>query len=118
MEASMEQEESTIAQNGPIPVMDENFWKAHVLGAQEFDGSEPEYCDQNGLNFSRFRKYKRKFGMTAPRGRPRKAFVRVETSPEPALEKHTTRSTRSREFRGLPDPRWMAEFVTALLDPQ
>ena len=114
----MEREESTIAPSDPIPVMDENFWRAHVLGAQQFDGSEPEYCDQNGLNFSRFRKYKRKFGMTAPRGRPRKAFVRVEPSPEPVAEKEPTRTIRSREFGGLPDPRWMADFVKALLDPQ
>jgi hypothetical protein len=50
-----------------------------------------------------------------PRGRPQKAFVRLETKAEPAPKEILEKIHRPREFRNLPDPHWMAEFAAALL---
>ena len=113
----MEIEEKNTKPVVGLTVLDEATWRAHIEAAQEFSGSDQEYCRANQLGFSQFRKRKRKYGMSAVRGRPRKAFVRVEAAVEPEEEKETMRLYRPRE-RALPDPKWMAEFVTALLRSQ
>lgn len=80
------------------------FWRAHVMAAQDFIGTDAEYCKRNGLNDKTFWAHKSKYGFTKPaKGRPKK-FVKVETEPVRA-----TPQSRS------PDPKWLGEFVAILL---
>jgi len=90
---------------------DEAVWRAHISGALKFPGSNAEYCRRNGLNHRIFRAQKKKFGATKSRVLEPKAFVKIEglastTSPEPLM--------RGRKSN-LPDPRWAAEFIAALM---
>ena len=110
----------------PAPVkvrlrLDEATWRGHISAAHEFSGSDPEYCESHGLSFSQFRKNKRKFGVTAERGRPRKAFVEVKEAPDSpppttGPENESTMTRRSVSHAGLPDPVWLAEFAKSLLN--
>ena len=110
----MEEENKNVADLENI-ILNETEWRSHVKAAEEYSGTDRNYCASRGLNVRQFKKYKSKFGLAVPRGRPRKAFVRVETKTEPVPKEVLEKSPRPREFRGLPDPHWMAEFVTSLL---
>jgi hypothetical protein len=106
----------------------EEAWQAHVLAAQGLSGSAEEYCRLNSLHLRTFQEYKKKQGLTR-RYRPRrlrvgptkgeaKAFLKVECKPEPAKTQPATASSNTpvrRRDPALPDPKWMAEFVTELL---
>lgn len=107
---------------------DEEFWKAHVLTAQNFSGSDELYCKRNRLSLSAFNEHKRKLGLTkryqrkqvstAPSKKEPKAFVKLECKAEPAKPSLVNPSPQARvrtSASGLPDPKWMAEFVTELL---
>ncbi len=89
----------------------DNFWREHLIAAGNFSGTDGEYCREHDLNHKAFSFYKIKMGFRKPRGRS-KAFVEVKPkAPEIKV------ATRSREFKkSIPDARWLAEFVTALLE--
>ena len=88
----------------------EAVWIGHVAAAEKFSGSTMEYCRLHGLNRRAFRAYRKKFGTPPMRGRQPKAFLKIETGEleSPAM------APRSR-LSNLPDPRWTAEFLAALL---
>lgn len=92
----------------------EEGWRAHVAYADQFLGTEAEYCRRNGLKPSVFREYKKKYG--APKARvPRaKAFVKVERQ-EPVPNGPGTQASRRTREALFPDARWTAEFIAALL---
>lgn len=113
---------ATVYQNG-----NDEFWNAHVLRAQEFIGSDELYCKQNALSLSTFYDHKRRLGLTkryrrkqvsAPPIKIQQAFVKLESKPEPTKPPLVNSSPQARvraNASGLPDPKWMAEFVTELL---
>ena len=111
----MEQEMEKEVASKKIVILNETEWRAHIVAAKEYSGTNRNYCASQGLNLRQFKKYKGKFGFAMPRGRPKKLFVRVETKAAPAPKEILEKPQRPREFRGLPDPHWMAEFVTSLL---
>ena len=47
--------------------IDEGTWRAHVMYAEDFRGSNAEYCRRNRIDHAVFRTYKKKFGATRTR---------------------------------------------------
>jgi len=74
-------------------------YREHVLKAQDFLGSDREYCRLNGLNAPIFYSYKSKMGLS------RKAFVRIKQSGPDAVESSWA-----------PDAKWTAEFLRYFLN--
>jgi len=81
-------------------------YREHVLAAKDFNGSDREYCTQNGLNVGAFYSYKSEMGLTKPM---KKKFVKLapKETESVALMKAP-----------LPDPRWTAEFLSHFLSQQ
>ena len=102
---------STNEVSGPVSHDDEAAWRAHISGAQEFPGSNAEYCRRNGLDHLVFRAQKKKFGATKSRILEPKAFVKIESLASTASPEPLARARKS----NLPDPRWTAEFIAALM---
>jgi hypothetical protein len=96
----------------PVP-QDEKFWKEHIAAAQKFRGTAREYCRLNGLNQQKFREYRRLFGFTKRRGSGQTAFIKVETTPK--LEPSTHKVIHKKENK-LPDPNWVADLITHLME--
>lgn len=92
----------------------DQFWKDHVLTAQQFMGTDQEYCRRNELNAGTFSAYKVKLGFTKPRKVRGKAFVKVEPKRDEAPRPPKVPAPRS---PALPDPRWTAELIRALINP-
>ena len=98
--------------NGPVSHDDEAAWRAHISGALEFPGSNAEYCRRNGLDQRVFRAEKKKFGAKKSRVLEPKAFVKIEShAPEAMSTAPALRPSKA----NLPDPRWTAEFIAALM---
>jgi hypothetical protein len=87
----------------------DEFWRAHFLKAQEFSGSNTEYCNANGLSIYGFQTNKKRLGFTRSKEKVR-PFVKVATIPE----KTATPTIAARPNR-LPDAKWLAEFVKTVL---
>ena len=95
-------------------VESDEVWRSHIEYAKDFLDSDGEYCRQNGLSLSTFKKYKLKYGVVKRRRRRRqqKAFFHID--PELSHRPLPVEESRSQR-RNLPDVRWTAEFVTALM---
>jgi hypothetical protein len=96
---------------------EEEIWKSHILKARASRLSDVKYCQKYELSVWRFTTFKKKLGLTKPKrvacGPKLNAFTKVvpaesEVRPDSAV-------TTSSLVRSLPDARWMAEFVLALL---
>lgn len=88
---------------GQINQDKEEFWRQQVAAVKKYDGSVGEFCREQGLSPSTFSYWRHKFNK-ASRGSALvpSAFVPVKIERE--------RPT----MRGLPDPKWLAEFVSHL----
>lgn len=87
----------------------EEKWKAHLAVAQDFLGSDAEYCRRNRLDPIVFRAYKKKYRRAERRASRAPAFVKVER------EESASAAPRAPRAVALPDPRWTAEFIAALV---
>lgn len=78
-----------------------SFWRAQLALAERHGGSAESFCRLKGLSIHSFGYWKRKLsGRAEPLGAiVPSTFIPVEIS---------------RQFRGLPDPRWLASFILAL----
>ncbi len=89
---------------------DPEFWRAHILKAEESSGTYAGYCESNGLSKSTFHAHKKRLGFSRVSKSKRRAFVEVtpicELSKEPS---------RARSESRLPDPRWVAEVLMAMV---
>jgi hypothetical protein len=96
--------------------VDEKQWLAHVKYAQDFLGSDAEYCRCNKLDQSTFKRYKKRFGFSRPYRQRSQAFVKVERrqEPESTVESPIIGINSNRSPR-LPDAGWTAEFIAALM---
>lgn len=83
----------------------DDVWRKHIHYAQNFLGSDSEYCRRNDLNPSTFKAYKLKFGFTKKIKRPYNKFVKIEQDFKAAP--HSIK---------LPDAKWVASFVLALMN--
>lgn len=92
-----------------IRLQKNEFWKDHILKAKEFSGSDIEYCLANGLSKGIFYIYKKRLGFTRPPKSERSTFVRVAPAPERSEKPPKVEESR------LPDPKWLAQFLVALL---
>lgn len=90
---------------------DEGTWRAHVKYAEDFRGSNAEYCRRNRIDHRVFRSYKKKFGATKARAGDPKAFVKIQAESQGGPKVETFRPRN----KSLPDPRWTAEFIVALI---
>lgn len=100
-------EENTIRQ-----IKGSEFWESHVLKAQEFEGSEQDYCRLHKLSRSTFSGYKKKMGLVKPEKVKRRAFVKLITKDVPQSKSKETWNCR------LPDAGWVAELILALTGRQ
>ena len=96
----------------------DDFWRTHVITAQDFLGTDSEYCRRNEINHKTFHAYKKKYGYTKPmKARRVEKFVNMKLKPEPMqTTKPVTQAIASEKV--LPDAKWVAEFVSALLANQ
>ena len=78
-----------------------SLWIKHLKRSQEFSGSDREYCEENGLNFSTFGTYKRKLGFVK-KSKP-KSFRKISVTPMPIK----TPDSKS--------PEWVARFLKEFL---
>lgn len=92
----------------------EQFWKAHVLDAQRFEGTFDEYCELHSLKRGQLQQYRKKFGTTRRYRRKKEAaaFVKVECAESRASEQK--RAEREGGM-ALPDPQWLAELICAVM---
>lgn len=100
----METQDSTIR--------DDEFWKAHILNARRFKGSNHEYCRVNDLPKGTFYSRKKRLGLTKRRRVKRRMFVKVT----PVAER--PRRELPALGRQLPDPKWVAHLIVALAGEQ
>jgi hypothetical protein len=96
---------------------EEEIWKAHILKARASRLSDTNYCKKNALSVWRFSTFKKKLGMTKPKTAAHApklgAFVKAIPLKSELPDQIDERVVGSRAE--LPDARWLAEFVTALL---
>lgn len=92
----------------------EESWKTHLAFAKNFLGSDAEYCRRNRLDPKVFRAYKKKYRRAERRASRAPAFVKVEKLERGAYVSAAEAHHFSREA-ALPDPRWTAEFISALV---
>ena len=96
----MEAQVTKPPENTKIPI-DESTWRAHVMYAEEFRGSNADYYRRNRIDHAVFRTYKKKFGATRSREAEAIAFVKVEGGTQVLPTLRTPKSQ-------LPDARWTA----------
>jgi len=89
-------------------VESDEIWKAHVLSASKFRGSDAEYCRRNGLGPSMFRAQKRKYRVSKPQP---ESFLKIECA---EVSRSQSATARPREL-AMPDARWTAEFIAVLM---
>jgi len=93
-----------------------DFWLSHVVAAKDFIGTDGEYCQRNEISHKTFQARKKKYGFTRPmKARRLEKFVKVKAEPE-QVAKPVVQAIASNKV--LPDAKWMAEFVVALLAKQ
>ena len=99
------------------PTLSDDAWRLHVASAAKFLGSDAEYCRRFGLDPKVFRVNKKKFRAAKSKARPAapSAFVKVEQAPAVPRAEAPAPRRPSAAVAPLPDARWVAEFVAALL---
>lgn len=90
---------------------DQEFWQSHLLKAKDFLGTNDQYCVENGLAKSTFQRKKRELGFVREHRAKNSAFLKVPRALND-LEKPLKASIAKKQ---LPDPKWVAEFILALL---
>jgi hypothetical protein len=86
------------------------FWQEHVKKAAEFEGTQRQYVEQNGLSQAKLSYYKSKLVPRSPsfaKLKPEKPTV--EKPPMPREIAPTSTSSK------LPDAKWLATLVKELL---
>jgi hypothetical protein len=102
---------SQAAAVGEISSLTDDTWRSHVARAAKYPKSNTEYCRRHDLDLKEFRSHKRRFRTQLAKPQPGiNAFVQVEAK-EPVQRERL----QSVEKNSMPDPRWVAEFVAALL---
>jgi hypothetical protein len=81
----------------------QQHWRDHIATASAFPGGITAYCQSKGINPSAFYYWKKKLspGPSKPSAPVVPGFIPIEVMSE----------GRS---RGLPDPKWLAEFIVHL----
>ena len=107
-----------MSESSESPIQGERFWREHILTAQNFMGTNVEYCRGNGLNPATFSAYKVKLGLSKSKKQARSsAFVQitreVAVSTGPALLVAAAKASPAQP-PVIPEAKWVAEFVAAL----
>jgi hypothetical protein len=99
------------------PPLSDDAWRQHIASAAKFLGSDAEYCRRFGLEPKVFRVNKKKFRATRSKARPAapSVFVKVEQAAAAPHAESSAPKRASPTVAPLPDARWMAEFIAALL---
>ena len=99
------------------PPLSDDAWRQHIASAAKFLGSDAEYCRRLGLDPKIFRVNKKKFRATKSKARPAapSAFVKVEQTAAAPRAESLAPKRPSAAVVPLPDARWLAEFIAALL---
>lgn len=92
----------------------QQYWSEQLLQADSFDGSLAQYAQAQNIpaqSLYRWRSYFRQTTTT------KTVFTQVVSTPIPSLCLKLNRGNVQLQFTRLPDPRWLAEFVTASDSP-
>lgn len=85
----------------------DEFWFEHLKRAQEFGGTDFEYCQQNNLKSSTFSGHKKRLGFTkhpSPKRVKQTSFKKIIVSPQrPVISK-------------TQNPEWVAKFLKEFLN--
>lgn len=81
----------------------EKFWREQIALAEKHDGSLDSFCRLRGVSIHTFMYWRSKFkkGIAVSRAAVPAKFIPVEI-------------TRPERIAALPDPRWLAEFISHL----
>lgn len=88
----------------------QQYWSEQLLQADSFDGSLAQYAQAQNIpaqNLYRWRSYFRQTTTT------KTVFTQVLSAPMPSLCLKLNRGSVQLQFTKLPDPQWLAEFVSA-----
>lgn len=94
----------------PILPNSEEFWRTHVEAAEDFEGSDLEYCRLHNLKSSTFGGHKRKFGFVKnprPKRKASSVFKKIEVKKAMLVAPKKTLDRKS--------PEWAARFLKEFL---
>lgn len=89
----------------PVGKQSQQFWRGHVEAAASFSGSRAAYCRQNGLVFSQFDYFRRKFSKKSN-------FSEVKSVDKILLESRI--AVGGSYPQRLPDPKWLSALIREL----
>ena len=88
---------------GQINQGKEEFWRRQMDLKDKYEGSMRKFCEEHGLSLSTFGYWRHKFNRAKPTG----ALVRTPFVPVEIQRVYSSAG-------GLPDPKWLAEFISHL----
>ena len=89
----------------PVGKQSQQFWRGHVEAAANFSGSRAAYCRQNGLVFSRFDYFRKKFS---------KKSIFSEVKPVEKTSSESWIKVGASYPQRLPDPKWLSALILEL----
>ncbi|RLA51017.1 MAG: hypothetical protein DRR42_11555 [Gammaproteobacteria bacterium] len=92
----------------------QQYWSEHLLQADAFDGSFAQYAQTHNIpvqTLYRWRHYFKGSPVTEPKTKP--LFTQLVTSPVGDVCITLRMGNVQFQFNRLPDPQWLAEFITA-----
>ena len=98
----------------PKVTVKQKYWSEHLLQAEAFDGSLTQYAQTHNIpvqTLYRWRNYFKPSSITTPKIKP--LFTQLITSPVSDICITLQMGNVQLQFNRLPDPQWLAEFVTA-----
>ena len=82
----------------------EEYWTQHIQAAENFKGTNKEYCRKAGIKYGNLSAYRKKLGFTKRTEAKKSNFATLEVA-KPRTEKSAS----------LPEPEWLARFLKAWL---
>ena len=78
------------------------YWTQHIRAAEDFKGTNKEYCRRVGIKYGNLSSYSKKLGFTK-RAEPKKSnFTTVEIA-----------KPQTKKSAELPEAEWLAKFLKA-----
>jgi hypothetical protein len=86
----------------------QEYWNGHVSRADEFDGSNAEYCRHNGLSLGTFYSHKKRLRQNE------KVKIKDKENAFLKIEPLTTNVQTEKSASFLPDAKWLGELILVL----
>lgn len=89
------------------PKRKKEFWLEHLRKLAEFEGTQSQYAEQNGLSASKLSYYKTKFA-------PKTSFAKVVAKKSAAAVVVSAPLDKQTISQKLPDVKWLAALIREL----